>query len=66
MDSQSQQGGHGHGCGHFRGHGRGGHGHQGSHGNQPTMINSVDISNPSCSFMRQEWEALGDGRNIVC
>ena len=32
---------------------------------KPTTIIVIDISNPSCSFMRQEWEVLGDGRNIV-
>ena len=61
-DSQSQQGGHGHG--HYGGHGCGDRGHQGGHGNQPTTNNGVDISNLSCSFMRQEWEALGDGTTL--
>ena len=63
MDIQSQQGGHGHG--HYGGHGHGGRGCQGGCGDQPTMINGVDISNLSHLFMRQEWEALGDGCNIV-
>ena len=45
--------------------GMAGHGCQGGHGNQPTTINGIDILNPSRSFTRQEWETLGDGRNIV-
>ena len=34
-------------------------------GDQATTINGTDISNPSHSFTRQEWEALGDGHNIL-
>ena len=37
----------------------------GGRGDQPTTINGIDISNPSHSFTRQEWEELGDGCSIV-
>jgi hypothetical protein len=63
VDSRSQRGGRGRGR--YGGRGRGGRGRQGGRGDQATTINGIDISNPSRSFTRQEWEALGDGRNIV-
>ena len=63
VDSQSQQGGCGRG--HYGGCGHGGRGRQGGRHDQPTTINGIDILNPSHSFTRQEWEALGDGHNIV-
>ena len=45
------------------GRGRGG-GSQGR-GNNVSVINGVDISDPMRNFTSAEWDALGDGRAIV-
>jgi hypothetical protein len=44
-----------------RGHGGGGQGR----GNNASIINGVNISDPTRNFTSAEWDALGDSRAIV-
>ena len=64
IDSRAGRGAQGRGrMGNRGGRGRGG-GSQGR-GNSASIINGVDISDPTRNFTSAEWDALGDGRAIV-
>jgi hypothetical protein len=64
IDSRAGRGGRGRGCtGNRGGRGRGSAGR--GRGNNPNIINGIDISDPTRNFTSQEWEALGAGRALV-
>ena len=65
IDSRSQCGGHG--CGRTGNHGGRGHGSvgRGRGRNNTHIINGIDVTDPTCNFTSQEWEALGASNRVL-